>query len=132
MAFDSEALRQAVNRTRERALSELGAFHQTDEAAFMRMVLGVLRIIRQSGAFEDSAFDMFLKEEGKSYFLTNDFRKWLPGKSAGRNVPRFPYGPRPEVSVFKDANAEYEYLIKRLKEMQEKGIDLSRWFPPSR
>ncbi|NLB59450.1 MAG: helicase, partial [Gammaproteobacteria bacterium] len=91
LAFDPAALRQAANRTRERALSELGAFHQTDEEAFMRMTLGVLRIIRQSGAFEDSAFDMYLKEEGKSYFLTNDFRKWLPGKSAGRNVPRFPY-----------------------------------------
>lgn len=91
LAFDAQALHQAANRTRERALSELGAFYQTDETTFLQMALGVLRIIRQSGAFEDSAFDMFLKEDGKSYFLTNDFRKWLPGKSAGRNVPRFPY-----------------------------------------
>lgn len=42
----------------------------------------------------------------------------------GKLCQSLTHGPRPEVSVFKDANAEYEYLLKRLKEMQEAEVDL--------
>ena len=91
LVFDVDAISQAAGRSRERALSELGAFHQTDEAAFIRMTLGGLRLMKQNGAFNDAIFTNYIKEDGRPYHLSNDRISWMPGLSSGRNTPSFPY-----------------------------------------
>lgn len=42
----------------------------------------------------------------------------------GKLCQSLTHGPKPEVNVFKDANAEYEFLINHLRELEERGIDL--------
>lgn len=42
----------------------------------------------------------------------------------GKLCQSLTHGPQPEVHLFSDANAEYEYLISQIKALEEKGIDL--------
>lgn len=42
----------------------------------------------------------------------------------GKLCQSLTHGPKPKIQLFGDANAEYAYLISRIKELEEKGIDL--------
>lgn len=53
------------------------------------MVIGWLNLLRCNGAFKDVVFDEYTINDGKSYMLSNDRNRWLPGQQSGRNIPRF-------------------------------------------
>ncbi|MDO5295793.1 MAG: DEAD/DEAH box helicase [bacterium] len=91
LEFPSEAVSAAAAIVRERAVNEIGGLERTGVECFERMIAGYLRQMAQNGAFDDDAFALFLKENGKSYLLSNDQDYWRPGLRAGVNVPRFLY-----------------------------------------
>lgn len=93
LEFNSDMIAQVAAIVKERVQNELGELQKTDDAAFMRMVAGVLHILRSNGGFADKVFATFTHHDGKSYLLTNDREKWLPGMQPGRNTPRFLYEP---------------------------------------
>ena len=73
----------------ERVINELGALTKTNTGFFERMVLGYVNIMRQNGAFDDRAFDIY-SGTGQSFDLSNNQktkRDWMPGQT-GRNTPR--------------------------------------------
>lgn len=90
IGFDRKTVAQVAATVKERVVNELGALHKTEDIAFERMVIGFLNIMRSNGAFNDFIFCAYTNNDGKSYLLTNDKEKWLPGQS-GRNTPRFIY-----------------------------------------
>lgn len=92
IGFDSETVTLVATAVQERVINELSALHKTKDIAFERMVIGFLHIMRSKGAFNDSIFNAFTNYDGKSYLISNNKEKWLPGQS-GRNTPRFIYEP---------------------------------------
>lgn len=90
IGFDSETVTLVASAVQERVINELGALHKTEDVAFDRMVIGFLHTMRSKGAFNDSIFNAFTNNDGKSYLISNNKEKWLPGQS-GRNTPRFIY-----------------------------------------
>ncbi len=93
LEFPAEVISNVSQIVRERVYNELGGLEHDEEIRFERMVAGFLRLMAQNGAFEDSAFGHYLKENGKSFLLSNDHIRWMPGLQAGRNTPRFLYRP---------------------------------------
>ncbi|MDD2496869.1 MAG: DEAD/DEAH box helicase, partial [Desulfitobacteriaceae bacterium] len=91
--FDNNAIVQVATTVKERTVNELGALLKTEDVAFARMVIGFLYIMRVNGAFNDPVFGPYTYNEGKSYLLSNDREKWLPGLKSWRNTPRFIYEP---------------------------------------
>ena len=92
LAFPSDTVEEVANAVYERVINEIGGLVHTSYKRFQEMVAGYLKIISQNGAFHDSVYDQFLKENGKSWLLTNDHIPWMPGQIA-RNTPRFLYRP---------------------------------------
>jgi DEAD/DEAH box helicase domain-containing protein len=93
LGFDREMVAAVAAKVKERTVNELGALHQTSDIAFERMATGFLNILRSNGAFNDTVFGAYTTNDGKSYLLSNDIEKWLPGLQSGRNTPRFIYEP---------------------------------------
>jgi DEAD/DEAH box helicase domain-containing protein len=93
LSFDTEKIIEIADTIRVRTVNEIGALSKSKPEVFQRMVMGFLYIMRSNGAFNDSTYHIFTKNEGKSYLLSNDKTKWMPGLQAGRNVPRFIYKP---------------------------------------
>lgn len=91
LSFNTEKIREIADRVRERTVNELGALNKSRTEIFQHMIVGFLHIMRSNGAFNDSIFNAFTNNEGKSYLLSNDKTKWMPGTQAGRNIPRFIY-----------------------------------------
>lgn len=89
--FEHRTIAQVATKVKERAVNELGALDNTQDIVIERMVIGVLYILRSNGAFNDAIFGGYTKNDGKSYLLSNDKEKWLPGLQPGRNTPRFIY-----------------------------------------
>ncbi|MDR2712687.1 MAG: DUF1998 domain-containing protein [Clostridiales bacterium] len=77
----------------ERAVNELGDRLNYSREIFEQVVVGVLNIMKNNGAFNDNIFEEFTKKNGNYYQLSNDKIKWLPGQSLGGNIPRFIYQP---------------------------------------
>ena len=93
LGFDRQTITDIAMVVKERTINELGSLHQTSDIAFERMVFGFLNIMRSNGAFNDGVFNAYTNNLGKSYLLSNDKEKWLPGLQSGRNTPRFVYMP---------------------------------------
>jgi DEAD/DEAH box helicase domain-containing protein len=93
IGFDRNVIGEIAFAVKERTVNELGALHQTEKIAFERMVIGFLNIMRTHGAFNDLVFSSFTSNGGKSYLLSTENVKWLPGLRSGRNTPRFIYEP---------------------------------------
>ncbi len=91
LEFPADVLSATATIVHERAVNEIGRLEHTSTEDFERMIAGYLRQMAQNGAFDDEAFSLFLKENGKSYLLSNDQESWRPGLRAGINVPRFLY-----------------------------------------
>ena len=89
ISFNPKDISAIARRVEERSINELGVFTEERTEDYERMVVGYLNIMRQNGAFEDSAYDAYTKNGFKDYLLTSDYSRWMPGKQGGRNVPRF-------------------------------------------
>lgn len=95
LAFDTAEIEKIAAVVQERVINEIGALTKTDISFFKRMVLGYVNIMRQNGAFDDRAFDIY-SGTGQSFDLSNNQktkRDWMPGVQTGRNTPRFIYVP---------------------------------------
>ena len=66
-----------------RAINELGRTPKYSRELFSHIVVGMLDLIRKNGAFNDKAFSTFTMNNGKDYFLSNDYEKWLPSIDLG-------------------------------------------------
>lgn len=93
LGFDRQTVAEIALIVKERTVNELGALHHTNDIAFERMIFGFLNIMRSNGGFDDAAFYAYTNNLGKSYLLSNNNEKWLPGLQPGRNTPRFIYMP---------------------------------------
>lgn len=89
ISFDSEDISEIAKAVQEKSINELGVFTNETLEDYERMVAGYLNIMRQNGAFEDSVFDAYTKNDFQGYLLSSDYNRWLPGRQSGRNTPRF-------------------------------------------
>ncbi len=89
MSFDTDAIISVADEVKERVSNELGILEKTTDEKFQRMVLSFLNTMRESGAFDDSAFYDAMKSKGNGYLISSDYRSWLPGRQSGRNTPTF-------------------------------------------
>lgn len=93
LSFDNGVIDEVAQLVGMRVSNETGVLMSADISVFRNMVIGIMDQMRMSGAFNDRTYRKFTIEDGKDYFLTNDWEKWLPGKRNGRNVPRFIHEP---------------------------------------
>ena len=93
LEFPVDVISDVAGVVHERVTNELGGLEHTSYARFEQMVSGYLKLMAQSGAFDDDAFALFFKENGNTYLLSNDRASWMPGRQSGRNTPRFIYKP---------------------------------------
>ena len=93
LEFPTDVIAGVAEKVHERVVNEIGGVEHTGPKRYEQMVAGYLKLIAQNGAFDDPAFSLFLKEDGKPYLLSNDRTRWMPGLQAGRNIPRFIYDP---------------------------------------
>ncbi|NLK72668.1 MAG: DEAD/DEAH box helicase [Clostridiales bacterium] len=91
LSFDTEKVKAIADRIRNRTINELGALTKSQPEIFEHMVIGFLHIMRLNGAFNDSVYNIFTYNNGRTYLLSNDRTKWMPGIQSGRNIPRFIY-----------------------------------------
>lgn len=89
MSFAMSDVEQIAEAVQERIVNELGVLAGESRDTFQRMVLGFLNLLRMNGAFEAKVFKEYLCNDGKGYMLSNERKKWLPGRQSGRNTPRF-------------------------------------------
>ena len=89
LSFDTEDICQIADAVQTRTVNELGVLTSESINSFRCMVLGFLNRMRMNGAFADKVFDEYTLADGKSYMLSNDRNRWLPGLQSGRNTPRF-------------------------------------------
>lgn len=89
LSFSPEDIEQIAAAVQLRVVNELGIMSREDRIIFQRMVIGWLNLLRCNGAFKDVVFDEYTINDGKSYMLSNDRNRWLPGQQSGRNIPRF-------------------------------------------
>lgn len=111
----------------ERAVNELGGLTRATVSDFETMVAGYLRMMAQSGAFDDSAFYPFLTKDGDTFHISNERWSWMPGRQSGRNTPRFiflPKGAKKKNYSF-DTISDKKYLSWIESCCKEKLIDVS-------
>ena len=89
ISFNPEDISMIAEVVQERSINELGVFTSETIEDYERMVAGYLNIMRQNGAFKDSAFDAYTKNDFHGYLLSSDYNRWMPGRQSGRNTPRF-------------------------------------------
>jgi DEAD/DEAH box helicase domain-containing protein len=89
LSFSNDDIREIAATVQERTVNELGTLTAEPIQVFEQMVMGYLNRLRTNGAFDDRVFDAFLLDGGKSFKLSNDWNRWLPGLQSGRNTPRF-------------------------------------------
>lgn len=90
VSFDTEDINRIAEAVQERTVNELGVLTTESLISFKQMVVGYLNLLRTNGAFDDSVFAAYLKNERKNNFLlSNKHLNWLPGLQSGRNTPRF-------------------------------------------
>jgi DEAD/DEAH box helicase domain-containing protein len=94
VSFPQQEVTAVIEKVLERAINEIGDAHgQFSKELFGKIVIGFLNLMSSNGAFDDKIFNAYTTSEGKSYLLSNDYEKWLPGLQFGRNTPRFLYQP---------------------------------------
>ena len=91
IAFESSSIRKVAEGVRDRSVNELGELKDKEIKIFEYMVIGTLNILKSKGAFNDYTYNIFTLNDGKTYLLSNDKNKWMPGTHSNRNIPSFPY-----------------------------------------
>jgi DEAD/DEAH box helicase domain-containing protein len=91
LSFDNDRIIESATNVKLIINNEENALIDIDESVFQQLIVSMLNRIKYNGAFNDETFTFYLQNGGNDYFLTNDFRKWMPGKSASRNIPEFLY-----------------------------------------
>ncbi|MDR2388054.1 MAG: DEAD/DEAH box helicase, partial [Deltaproteobacteria bacterium] len=86
---DPESISQAALRLRDR-LSHLAALPQ-EAKTYQRILIGLLRLMRNSGAFDDKVFLEHVDKQS-NYHLSADYLDWLP-KNRPINTPKFVWQP---------------------------------------
>ena len=109
--FKKDEVCIVAEKVKERIINELGEMSEVDNIIFKRMVLGFLNVMKDNGAFNDKIFSQFTNNEGKSYLLSNDHDRCMPGSRASRNIPRFPY----------------EQISKKVNSFDELGKKYATW-----
>lgn len=94
LSFPADTITEVAGIVYERVINEIGGMQHTGKENFVQMVAGYLKLMSQNGAFQDKAYELFLKENGKTYHLSNERIRWMPGLQSGRNTPRFIYIPK--------------------------------------
>ena len=89
LSFSPDDVRAIAEKVQERSDNEIGLLREEGVHDYERMVIGVLDLMRKSGAFQDPVFREYVNNNFKNYFLSNDRNRWLPGLQSGRNTPRF-------------------------------------------
>lgn len=89
LCFDPRDIQEIAARLQERTINELGILTTESKQTFERIVLGYLNLMRRGGAFDDSVFYEFTRNDGKEYLLSNNHHDWMPGQQAKRNIPHF-------------------------------------------
>ena len=88
--FDKTTVQAVAEKVHERVENEIGSLPNTGIHNYENMVIGYLNLMRQNGAFEDSALAEFCNKDCKdTWILSNDHLRWMPGQQSGRNTPRF-------------------------------------------
>lgn len=80
---------QAVERAYARVTNEIGELHDLDIKIIAGIMKGMLTKLKNNGGFYRKVYENFIKENGKTYQLSNKLIRWMPGMTRGRNVPRF-------------------------------------------
>lgn len=77
----------AARRILDRVVSEYGLLDGVSEEECERMIMGVLLIMKQNGAFSNPIYIPYVENGGNRFvYKTN---RWLPGMREGRNAPKF-------------------------------------------
>ncbi len=113
MSFAPADICSIADAVELRAVNELGGLTGEGTLSFRRMVMRFLNRMRRNGAFADSVFDTFTTNDGKSYLLSNDKIRWLPGLQSGRNLPHFPAIP-----LGGRAKTSFDFLSKYAAEVK--------------
>jgi DEAD/DEAH box helicase domain-containing protein len=92
LSFHKEDIREAAqyilkSLAKEPSLAQYAA--ETTEEEMEQTVLRFLDTMKFYGAIQDSTFEVYLQNRGKSYLLSADHENWRPGLQSRRNVPRF-------------------------------------------
>ena len=67
--------------------------------------------MRMNGAFNDPIYNAFTNNEGRTYLLSNDKTKWMPGTYAGQKYPRFIYKPNDGAKRLWNFDAQGKFKI---------------------
>lgn len=78
---DLDALRDTASRLASQLREELGTLREASDAQVLTFLLGVLRRLRQAGAFYDEAIESYVRERGKTFVLAQrgGREKYFPG-----------------------------------------------------
>lgn len=89
LALDRAKFDQAVRQASERIENEIGELRGLDPHVVAGIMSGLLNKLKVRGGFNHPVYESFIRENGKSYLLSNKHIKWMPGLTLGRNIPRF-------------------------------------------
>lgn len=103
LTFNYEQVKYVAEAVIERIANETGASSIT-ESQVMKMIVGILNIMRTKGAFDDVAYHSYAQNGFQNYLLSSKFTSWMPGLRSGRNTPKFVF--RNNFSNFKTYNLE--------------------------
>ena len=86
LALDQNMLDPVMSRALHRLRNEVGELRELSEEDLQHIIAGWLHHLKTNGAFDHPIYELFIEKNANSYFLSNDFNRWLPSL---RKVPRF-------------------------------------------
>ena len=117
LSFNKDEIETVVATVFTRAVNELGTMPKYSKELFGQIVVGILGIMRNYGAFNDKVYNAFTLNDGKRYMLSNEKEKWMPGSHAGFNTPRFVYAPsdklRKPIQTFDTIEKKYAAWVHK-------------------
>ncbi len=87
VVFQNNVIDKVANNIKDLIYNERG--RNIDKDIYIKIVFYILNKLKYNGAFYDSAYEYYLENGCQDYFLSNTFRKWMPGKNTSRNTPEF-------------------------------------------
>lgn len=92
IVFPEKVINSVANNIQTRTINEIGIFSSVSLEYFKDFIKRILKVMKESGAFDDHVFERFLLN-GNKYLLSTDVKlgnAWMPGMQSGRNIPFFP------------------------------------------
>lgn len=89
LRLDDTLLEPIVDRIYERARNEIGELRDLDRSVLDSIIGGWMYQMKINGAFHLDIYEPYIRNGAKSYLLSNDRIRWLPGVREGLNTPRF-------------------------------------------